>query len=228
MLSTSPSRPLPPPPLSEDEYGTSSPITPIDTRRPSEAASIDTVTTSATSAKIPAFLRDNDQQQRSNVNSKSIQVAHFYPLPTSGSIEIYPIHSRSDSSITLSHTNISTDSLSRISCDTDLDTFAGDVPPLSASVSEGTQEKSRQSIFLRMQQKREEQRKSIYAYRQNNQLQQPMVYPAILSIVARELYRRLSTSTIKKDDIEYHDVFRGKDAVVSCLQDRQHGSLTRG
>ncbi|KAI8381365.1 uncharacterized protein BYT42DRAFT_464951, partial [Radiomyces spectabilis] len=36
---------------------------------------------------------------------------------------------------------------------------------------------------------------------------------AFLSKVAQELYRVLTTTTMIKDDIEYHDVFTGKDAV---------------
>ncbi|KAI9267941.1 hypothetical protein BDA99DRAFT_435610 [Phascolomyces articulosus] len=44
-----------------------------------------------------------------------------------------------------------------------------------------------------------------------------MVYPAVLSLVARELYRRLPTTTLVKNDIEHHHVFRGKDAVERLL-----------
>lgn len=122
-------------------------------------------------------------------------------------------HSRSDSNVTLGRR----DTMSTLG---DFDT---ELPPMSPSVSDDHSRQgsssSRQSIFLRMQQKREEQRRSIYAYRASNarqQQQQPMVYPAMLSLVARELYRRLSIRTIRKNDIEHHNVFEGKEAVV-CM-----------
>ncbi|KAI8142477.1 CNH domain-containing protein [Fennellomyces sp. T-0311] len=44
-----------------------------------------------------------------------------------------------------------------------------------------------------------------------------MIYPAILSVIARELYRRLPTASLVKDNIEYHNVFRGRDAVERLL-----------
>ena len=105
----------------------------------------------------------------------------------------------------------------RESCDTE---YSNDLnSPISPDHSKAG---SRTSIFLRMQQKREEQRKSIYAYRysrigspQPQQNQLSMVYPAVLSLVAQELYRRLPTTTLVKNDIEHHNVFRGKDAVVA-------------
>ncbi|KAI7886615.1 hypothetical protein K492DRAFT_203143 [Lichtheimia hyalospora FSU 10163] len=119
-------------------------------------------------------------------------------------------HSRSDSNVTLGRRDtIST-----------LGDFDAELPPMSPSVSDdhSRQGSSRQSIFLRMQQKREEQRRSIYAYRATNvRQQQPMVYPAMLSLVARELYRRLSIRTIRKNDIEHHNVFEGKEAVDRLL-----------
>lgn len=120
-------------------------------------------------------------------------------------------HSRSDSNVTLGRR----DTMSTLG---DFDTELP--PPMSPSVSDDHSRQgasSRQSIFLRMQQKREEQRRSIYAYRTSNsrqQQQQPMVYPAMLSLVARELYQRLSIRTIRKNDIEHHNVFEGKEAVV--------------
>ncbi|KAI9024369.1 hypothetical protein CLU79DRAFT_746769 [Phycomyces nitens] len=42
------------------------------------------------------------------------------------------------------------------------------------------------------------------------------VYPALLSHVAREIYRRLQTGTLVKNGIVYHDVFSGKEA-TDCM-----------
>ncbi|KAL0083844.1 CNH domain-containing protein [Phycomyces blakesleeanus] len=69
------------------------------------------------------------------------------------------------------------------------------------------------SMFLKMQRKQEEQRKSIYAYRTQKPL---VIYPAMLSRVAREMYRRIHTTHLIKDDIQYHHVFSGTEA-VDCL-----------
>jgi hypothetical protein len=71
------------------------------------------------------------------------------------------------------------------------------------------------SVFLsKMQLKREEQQKSIDAYRS----QQTVIYTALLSEVAREFHKRITLSNMTKDGIEYHDVFNGKEAVVRTLQ----------
>jgi hypothetical protein len=61
-----------------------------------------------------------------------------------------------------------------------------------------------------MQQKREEQKKSIDAYRS----QQCSGYNALLSEVANELHKRITPISIVKDNVEYHDVFSGKEIVV--------------
>ncbi|CDH50305.1 rho guanyl nucleotide exchange factor [Lichtheimia corymbifera JMRC:FSU:9682] len=158
------------------------------TRRGSEAVSIDTCTTAD-------YTPNND----------SVVADQAFPRMK---------HSRSDSNVTLGRR----DTMSTLG---DFDT---ELPPMSPSVSDDHSRQgsssSRQSIFLRMQQKREEQRRSIYAYRASNarqQHQQPMVYPAMLSLVARELYRRLSIRTIRKNDIEHHNVFEGKEAVDRLL-----------
>lgn len=76
------------------------------------------------------------------------------------------------------------------------------------------------SVFLtKMQLKREEQQKSINAYRSQQ------VYTALLSQVALEFYKRIPLLILTKDGIEYHDVFNGKDAIdklvaVLRIQDR--------
>lgn len=76
------------------------------------------------------------------------------------------------------------------------------------------------SVFLtKMQLKREEQQKSIDAYRSQQ------VYTALLSQVALEFYKRIPLLVLTKDGIEYHDAFNGKEAVdklvaVLRIQDR--------
>ncbi|KAI8987222.1 CNH domain-containing protein [Pilobolus umbonatus] len=64
------------------------------------------------------------------------------------------------------------------------------------------------SVFLRIQQKKEEQQRSIDAYRSQHKL-----YVALLSEIANELHKHIPLTTITKNDIEYHDVFTGKDAI---------------
>lgn len=67
------------------------------------------------------------------------------------------------------------------------------------------------SVFLsKMQSKREEQQKSIDAYRS----QHVVIYTALLSEVAKEFHKRITCSTLAKDGIEYHEAFSGKEAVV--------------
>lgn len=74
------------------------------------------------------------------------------------------------------------------------------------------QEDSYPSLFLtKMQLKREEQQKSIDAYRS------PPIYTAILSQVAVEFYKRVTLSSLTKDGIEYHNVFTGKEAIDRLL-----------
>lgn len=68
------------------------------------------------------------------------------------------------------------------------------------------------SVFLtKMHLKREEQQKSIDAYRSQH------VYTALLSQVAHEFHKRITLSSLTKDGIEYHHVFSGKDAVDRLL-----------
>jgi hypothetical protein len=94
-----------------------------------------------------------------------------------------------------------------------------------------------ESYFLsKMELKREEQQKSINAYRsQSNSVEEP-VYPALLSQVALEFHKRITLSILTKDGIEHHDVFTGKEVidrlmVVLHIQDRfealQVGSALR-
>lgn len=64
------------------------------------------------------------------------------------------------------------------------------------------------STLLRMQQKRQEQQKSIDAY-YNKSIQN-----ALLSQVASEFYRRIPLVTLTKDDIEYRNAFSGEEAIV--------------
>jgi hypothetical protein len=59
-----------------------------------------------------------------------------------------------------------------------------------------------------MQQKRQEQQKSIDAY-YNKSIQN-----ALLSQVASEFYRRIPLVTLTKDDIEYRNAFSGEEAIV--------------
>lgn len=74
------------------------------------------------------------------------------------------------------------------------------------------EEASYPSLFLtKMQLKREEQQKSIDAYRS------PPIYTALLSQAANEFYKRITLSNLTKDGIEYHDVFTGKEAVDRLL-----------
>lgn len=75
-----------------------------------------------------------------------------------------------------------------------------------------THNESYSSVFLtKMHLKREEQQKSIDAYRSQH------VYTALLSQVAHEFHKRIALSSLTKDGIEYHDVFSGKDAVDRLL-----------
>lgn len=101
---------------------------------------------------------------------------------------------------------------SRLSIDTvftdtsDLTITMAPTTTISSSMTE-----SYSSIFLsKMQSKREEQQKSIDAYRS----QHTAIYTALLSEVANEFHKRITLSTMTKDGIEYHDVFNGKEAVV--------------
>ncbi|KAG0188848.1 RHO1 GDP-GTP exchange protein 2 [Apophysomyces sp. BC1034] len=87
--------------------------------------------------------------------------------------DIRPLESRSESWLSLNEGKLSM-------------SVPDDIGDLSSSWTE-----SQSSVFLRMQQKREEQRKSIYAYR----LPQPSaIYPALLSRVGKELHRRVPTA----------------------------------
>ncbi|GAA5800025.1 hypothetical protein HPULCUR_005446 [Helicostylum pulchrum] len=90
-------------------------------------------------------------------------------------------------------------SVSRSSIDTDISDMT-------------THNESYSSVFLtKMHLKREEQQKSIDAYRSQH------VYTALLSQVAHEFHKRIALSSLTKDGIEYHDVFSGKDAVDRLL-----------
>lgn len=90
---------------------------------------------------------------------------------------------------------------SRLSIDTDL-----------SEMMSPQEEASYPSLFLtKMQLKREEQQKSIDAYRS------PPIYAALLSQAANEFYKRITLSNLTKDGIEYHDVFTGKEAVDRLL-----------
>lgn len=44
-----------------------------------------------------------------------------------------------------------------------------------------------------------------------------VVYPALLSKVAYAFKENMVVSTKSKDSITYHEVFDGRDAVVSCI-----------
>ncbi|KAI8082890.1 CNH domain-containing protein [Halteromyces radiatus] len=83
-----------------------------------------------------------------------------------------------------------------------------------------------------------EQRKSIHAYystslsthtnpsllslqrnpSRSSSVSTSQLYPALLSRVAQELYKRLPVQTLFKDDIEYPHTFNGKEAVECLLQ----------
>lgn len=66
------------------------------------------------------------------------------------------------------------------------------------------------SALLKIQEKRQEQLKSINAYRSQQKLN-----IALLSEIANEFHRKVTLSTaMSKDGIEHHDVFNGKEAVV--------------
>ncbi|KAI9491084.1 CNH domain-containing protein [Zychaea mexicana] len=183
------------------------PVPPINTRRPSDIGSVDTMTTVST--RIDG-TDDASNWAYSPVSSSPHEHYAKSEVPLMAQSRSEPI------------TTFTIDDKPRESCDTELSNELNS--PIDNSSIKGSS--SRTSIFLRMQQKREEQRKSIYAYRYSrigspqphHQLHQPsMVYPAVLSLVARELYRRLPTTTLIKDDIEHHNVFRGKDAVERLL-----------
>ncbi|KAF7732803.1 RHO1 GDP-GTP exchange protein 2 [Apophysomyces ossiformis] len=111
--------------------------------------------------------------------------------------DIRPLESRSESWLSLSEGK---------SCST----ISEDTVELSRSWTE-----SQSSVLLRMQHKREEQRKSIYAYRQP---QPSVIYPALLSRVGKELHKRVPTSMVTKNSIEYYHVFSGKIAVDWLMQ----------
>lgn len=64
------------------------------------------------------------------------------------------------------------------------------------------------SFLLKMQQKRQEQQKSIDAYYNKS------IHNALLSQVASEFYRRISLATLTRDNIEHRDAFSGKEAIV--------------
>ena len=86
-----------------------------------------------------------------------------------------------------------------------------DISDLTMAPNNSSMTESYSSVFLsKMQSKREEQQKSIDAYRS----QHVVIYTALLSEVAREFYKRITCSTLVKDGIEYHEVFNGKEAVV--------------
>jgi hypothetical protein len=90
-----------------------------------------------------------------------------------------------------------------------------DISDLTMAPNNSSMTESYSSVFLsKMQSKREEQQKSIDAYRS----QHVVIYTALLSEVAREFYKRITCSTLVKDGIEYHEVFNGKEAVVRSWQ----------
>lgn len=206
--------------LTEEEMSSASPDTPSDDRRPSETVSVDTTSTSVTTRYCSDALEMSPELPFMQERRKSFQTGGeiffqskiFHPFTDLWS-DIRMMPSRSDSTLSLT-----------CPCPDDLPqrrkmSEGGDSSiALSSSLGE---DPARTSIFLRMQQKREQQRKSIYAYRfcrsnvPSNHHHSIMVYPALLSVVARELYHSLGTMTLRKNDIEYHDVFHGKDAVVS-------------
>ncbi|CEP16510.1 hypothetical protein [Parasitella parasitica] len=99
---------------------------------------------------------------------------------------------------------------SRLSTETVFtDISDGTTTPNHSSMTE-----SYSSVFSsKMQLKREEQLRSIDAYRS----QQISIYTALLSEVARELFRRITCSTLVKDGREYHEVFSGKEATDRLL-----------
>ncbi|RCI05139.1 RHO1 GDP-GTP exchange protein 2 [Rhizopus stolonifer] len=91
------------------------------------------------------------------------------------------------------------------------DTVLTDISELTMAPTEMS------SIFLsKMQQKREEQQKSIDAYRSQHQSSMS-VSKALLSEIANELYKTITLSNMTKEGIEYHDVFSGKDVIDRML-----------
>lgn len=89
-----------------------------------------------------------------------------------------------------------------------------DISDFTMAPNNSSMTESYSSVFLsKMQSKKEEQQKSIDAYRS----QHVAIYTALLSEVAREFHKRITCSTLVKDGIEYHEVFNGKEAVVRPL-----------
>ncbi|KAF1802846.1 hypothetical protein FB192DRAFT_1114470 [Mucor lusitanicus] len=94
------------------------------------------------------------------------------------------------------------------------DTVFTDMSDLTMAPNSSSMTESYSSVFLsKMQSKREEQQKSIDAYRS----QHVVIYTALLSEVAKEFHKRIACSTLVKDGIEYHEVFSGKEAVDRLL-----------
>ncbi|CAO3653206.1 unnamed protein product [Mucor fragilis] len=94
------------------------------------------------------------------------------------------------------------------------DTVFTDISDLTMAPNSSSMTESYSSVFLsKMQSKREEQQKSIDAYRS----QHVVIYTALLSEVAKEFHKRITCSTLVKDGIDYHEVFSGKEAVDRLL-----------
>ncbi|KAL7315632.1 RHO1 GDP-GTP exchange protein 2 [Mucor circinelloides] len=94
------------------------------------------------------------------------------------------------------------------------ETVFTDISDLTMAPNTSSMTESYSSVFLsKMQSKREEQQKSIDAYRS----QHVVIYTALLSEVAKEFHKRITCSTLAKDGIEYHEAFSGKEAVDRLL-----------
>ncbi|KAI8380100.1 hypothetical protein BD560DRAFT_22859 [Blakeslea trispora] len=93
------------------------------------------------------------------------------------------------------------------------DTSFTDLSELTIVPSRSAEKSS--AVMTKIQQKREQQQKSIYAYLS----QQPSarVFRAHLSRIASELLNAVVLSNKTKEGIEYHDVFTGKELVMECL-----------
>ncbi|KAI8636628.1 CNH domain-containing protein [Parasitella parasitica] len=90
------------------------------------------------------------------------------------------------------------------------ETVFTDISDSTMTPNHSSMTESYSSVFLStMQSRKEEQQKSIDAYRS----QHIAIYTALLSEVAKEFHKRITCSTLVKDGIEYHEVFSGKEAV---------------
>ncbi|KAI9323223.1 CNH domain-containing protein [Dichotomocladium elegans] len=195
-------------------------IRPIDTH--SEDGEDMSPFSPSSSGEAYVFPTDNAASQASVVSATTEEFninTMAAGLPPPGELDRRPSETVSVETAAIDHEEprmICTRSDSTVSLNTPRESRDTDSLP-SPSSEHSRPGSSRLSIFLKMQQKREERRKSIFAYRASK----PTVYPAILSLVARELYRRLSTRSITRNNIEYHNVFEGKEAVdrlVSILK----------